>query len=62
MLGDIRSCILATDLALFFGNKAKLKDIADKNEIMWDDVEHRYTLYKRHAYLFLGHCLEKKTI
>ncbi|XP_045160110.2 probable 3',5'-cyclic phosphodiesterase pde-5 isoform X3 [Mercenaria mercenaria] len=41
MLSDIRSCILATDLALFFGNKAKLKDIADRNELVWEDYEHR---------------------
>jgi len=42
MLSDIRNSILATDLALFFGNKAKLKDIADRNELVWQDEEHRY--------------------
>ena len=42
MLSDIRNCILATDLALFFGNKAKLKDIADKEELSWHEEEHRY--------------------
>lgn len=41
MLSDVRNCILATDLALFFGNKARLKDIADKNEMSWQDDEHR---------------------
>lgn len=41
MLSDIRNCILATDLALFFGNRAKLKDIADKQELVWQDDDHR---------------------
>jgi len=45
MLSDIRNCILATDLALFFGNRAKLKDIADKSDLAWNDVEHRYERY-----------------
>ena len=41
MLSDVRNCILATDLALFFGNKAKLKEIAEKDELSWKDIEHR---------------------
>ena len=44
MLSDIRNCILATDLALFFGNKAKLKDIADKEELSWHEEDHRYDI------------------
>ncbi|XP_048256360.1 probable 3',5'-cyclic phosphodiesterase pde-5 isoform X3 [Haliotis rufescens] len=44
VLGDIRHCILATDLALFFGNRAKLKDIADRNDFSWDIQEHRRVL------------------
>lgn len=45
MLSDIRNSILATDLALFFGNKAKLKDIADKNELTWEEYDHRYVAF-----------------
>ncbi|XP_064626928.1 probable 3',5'-cyclic phosphodiesterase pde-5 isoform X4 [Lineus longissimus] len=41
VLGDIRHCILATDLALFFGNRAKLREIVDKNEFHWEEDEHR---------------------
>ncbi|XP_041358670.1 probable 3',5'-cyclic phosphodiesterase pde-5 isoform X2 [Gigantopelta aegis] len=41
VLGEIRHSILATDLALFFGNKAKLKDIVDKREFSWKNQEHR---------------------
>ncbi|KAL4235697.1 hypothetical protein ACF0H5_004090 [Mactra antiquata] len=51
MLSDIRNCILATDLALFFGNKAKLKDIADKNELAWEDFDHRRLV---HAIVMTG--------
>ena len=54
MLSDIRNCILATDLALFFGNKAKLKDIADKEELSWHEEEHRYDLFK---HLLIYKCL-----
>ncbi|XP_061192599.1 probable 3',5'-cyclic phosphodiesterase pde-5 isoform X5 [Saccostrea echinata] len=41
ILSDIRHCILATDLALFFGNRSRLQDIADKGEFSWDNAEHR---------------------
>ncbi|XP_052274337.1 probable 3',5'-cyclic phosphodiesterase pde-5 isoform X2 [Dreissena polymorpha] len=51
MLSDIRNCILATDLALFFGNKAKLKDIADKSELQWQDDDHRRLV---HAIVMTG--------
>ncbi|XP_071150589.1 probable 3',5'-cyclic phosphodiesterase pde-5 isoform X22 [Mytilus edulis] len=44
ILGDIRQCILATDLALFFGNRARLQEVSDKNEFSWDDSEHRHVL------------------
>ncbi|XP_071150569.1 probable 3',5'-cyclic phosphodiesterase pde-5 isoform X19 [Mytilus edulis] len=44
ILGDIRQCILATDLALFFGNRARLQEVSDKNEFSWDDSEHRRLL------------------
>lgn len=44
ILGDIRQCILATDLALFFGNRARLQEVADKKEFSWDNDEHRHVL------------------
>lgn len=44
ILGDIRQCILATDLALFFGNRARLQEVCDKNEFSWDNTEHRHVL------------------
>ncbi|XP_046544884.1 probable 3',5'-cyclic phosphodiesterase pde-5 [Haliotis rubra] len=44
VLGDIRHCILATDLALFFGNRAKLKDIVERKDFSWEIQEHRRVL------------------
>lgn len=44
MLDSIRHCILATDLALFFGNKARLREIVDKDQYDWNKPEHRCTL------------------
>ncbi|XP_021345248.1 probable 3',5'-cyclic phosphodiesterase pde-5 isoform X2 [Mizuhopecten yessoensis] len=44
MLGDIRHCILATDLAIFFTNRARLQEIADRDEFVWDNREHRRLL------------------
>ncbi|XP_041484110.1 probable 3',5'-cyclic phosphodiesterase pde-5 isoform X2 [Lytechinus variegatus] len=41
VLGDIRHAILATDLALFFPNKAKLKKIVEEKKFSWDNQEHR---------------------
>ncbi|XP_071837801.1 probable 3',5'-cyclic phosphodiesterase pde-5 isoform X3 [Apostichopus japonicus] len=41
VLGDIRNSILATDLALFFGNKDKLKKITTKGDFNWSNPEHR---------------------
>lgn len=41
MLDAIRHCILATDLALFFGNKARLREIVDKDQYDWQKPEHR---------------------
>lgn len=38
----IKDCILSTDLASFFGNKAKLNAIVDKNEFSWKNSDHRY--------------------
>ncbi|XP_013384526.1 probable 3',5'-cyclic phosphodiesterase pde-5 [Lingula anatina] len=42
VLGDIRHCILATDLALFFGNRARLKDLAENKQLSWDNDDHRH--------------------
>lgn len=44
VLGYMKECILATDLALFFGNKSKLKDLVDKGEFSWENQEHRKLL------------------
>ncbi|XP_071807171.1 probable 3',5'-cyclic phosphodiesterase pde-5 isoform X1 [Asterias amurensis] len=44
VLSDVRQAILATDLALFFGNKAKLKTIVEANQFNWDNQEHRKLL------------------
>ncbi|XP_067034346.1 probable 3',5'-cyclic phosphodiesterase pde-5 [Acropora muricata] len=44
VLGYMKECILATDLALFFGNKSKLKDIVEKGQFTWDNQEHRKLL------------------
>lgn len=44
ILGDVRQCILATDLALFFGNRARLQEVSDKKEFSWDNYEHRHVL------------------
>ncbi|XP_067935026.1 probable 3',5'-cyclic phosphodiesterase pde-5 isoform X2 [Watersipora subatra] len=44
VLGYIKECILATDLALFFGNKAKLKEWQDRSKFDWQQTEHRNTL------------------
>lgn len=41
-LSLIKHCILATDLALFFSNKAKLNVILDNNTFDINRQEHRY--------------------
>nr|XP_006817445.1 PREDICTED: probable 3',5'-cyclic phosphodiesterase pde-5-like [Saccoglossus kowalevskii] len=42
VIGDVKHAILATDLALFFGNKDKLKAIVDSGKFNWENPEHRY--------------------
>ena len=37
----MKACILATDLALFFPNKAKLANIVKENKFSWTEPEHR---------------------
>lgn len=44
VLGNIKHCILATDLALFFPNKAILGGIIDREEFDWKNPEHRMKL------------------
>lgn len=41
MLGLIKHCILATDLALFFPNKAKLSMLIEEEKFSWSILEHR---------------------
>lgn len=41
MLRNIKHCILATDLALFFPNRAKLAQIVEKDQFTWDNKDHR---------------------
>ena len=41
-MGNIKHCILATDLALFFPNKARLSNILKENAFSWDLPDHRY--------------------
>ena len=40
MLDEIRHCILATDLALFFENRPKLEHIVDSVKFDWHNKEH----------------------
>ena len=42
VLGNIKHCILATDLALFFPNKARLSNILKEGGFSWDLPDHRY--------------------
>lgn len=41
MLGNVKHCILATDLALFFPNRARLQDIVDREAFSWGLPDHR---------------------
>ena len=41
VLGNMKHCILATDLALFFPNKARLADVLDTDSFDWANPEHR---------------------
>ncbi|GIY50613.1 probable 3',5'-cyclic phosphodiesterase pde-5 [Caerostris darwini] len=44
MLNNIKHCILATDLALFFPNKANLAAIVEEGKFDFDNTEHRLLL------------------
>ena len=41
VLGNMKHCILATDLALFFPNKARLSSILKENAFSWSIPDHR---------------------
>ena len=41
VLGNMKHCILATDLALFFPNKARLADAVERGEFSWAKAEDR---------------------
>lgn len=41
VLSNIKHCILATDLALFFPTKAKLNKLLDEGNFDWGNLEHR---------------------
>ena len=41
VLGNIKHCILATDLALFFPNKSRLAEITEADSFDWAKSEHR---------------------
>ena len=45
VLGNIKHCILATDLALFFPNKARLSNILKEDAFSWDLPDHRYGFF-----------------
>ena len=40
----MKNCILATDLALFFPNKARLANIVKKNVFDWEHPDHRWVI------------------
>ena len=41
VLGNVKHCILATDLALFFSNKARLGNILKEDAFSWNSPDHR---------------------
>jgi cAMP and cAMP-inhibited cGMP 3',5'-cyclic phosphodiesterase 10 len=50
VLSGIKHCILATDLALFFPNKAKLSGIVSNGALDWNNQEHRFFLGLDHSF------------
>uniref|UniRef100_A0AAR5Q408 3',5'-cyclic-GMP phosphodiesterase n=1 Tax=Dendroctonus ponderosae TaxID=77166 RepID=A0AAR5Q408_DENPD len=44
VLGLLKHCILATDLAVFFPNKARLTKIVEEGAFSWSNTEHRLLL------------------
>ena len=47
VLGNMKHCILATDLALFFPNKARMATILKEGAFSWDVPDHRYNSYTK---------------
>ena len=49
----MKHCILATDLALFFPNKARMATILKEGAFSWDVPDHRYdeTVWKHETLL-----------
>ena len=41
VISNMKHCILATDLALFFPNKARLANIVKENTFDWEHPDHR---------------------
>ena len=46
MLDEIRHCILATDLVLFFENRPKLQFLIDNNEFDWKKKKNLWVINK----------------
>ncbi|XP_045461799.1 probable 3',5'-cyclic phosphodiesterase pde-5 isoform X3 [Harmonia axyridis] len=44
VLGHLKDCILATDLALYFSNREKLSYLVETNSFSWTNLEHRLLL------------------
>ncbi|CAF3850878.1 unnamed protein product [Rotaria sp. Silwood2] len=53
MLDEIRHCILATDLVLFFENRPKLERVVDNSRFDWNNKEHMVS--KKFCYNFEIH-------
>ena len=52
-LGDIKHCILATDLASFFSTQASINDLADTSTFDWDCNEHKLVALEYFKYHFV---------
>ena len=51
-LDVMKKAILATDLALFFPNKARLANIVKENQFDWNISDHRFSVVKTNFRLF----------
>ena len=48
VISNMKHCILATDLALFFPNKARMATILKEGAFSWDVPDHRYERSMKH--------------
>ena len=48
-LDVMKKAILATDLALFFPNKARLANIVKENQFDWNISDHRFSVVKNYS-------------